>query len=90
MLTDFGLVAPTAKMAAEVASVPGCNVYVYYVDGVESFHSVELNYVLGAPFLGRPFDEVDMATSSNFSDNDRQLSEMFMQLWTNYAKWGYV
>ncbi|KAK2182357.1 hypothetical protein NP493_357g02001 [Ridgeia piscesae] len=86
MLTDLGLVAPTAKMAADVASVPGCRVYVYYVDGVTSFHSVELNYVLGAPFLRRSFDEFQPTT--NFSSTDRQLSEMFIQLWTNFARCG--
>ena len=71
-----------------MASVPGCSVYVYYVDGVESFHSIELNYVLGAPFLGRRFDARYSAKSVNFTNTDKRLSEMFIQLWTNFAKWG--
>ena len=85
VLTDLGLVAPTSSMA-ETLSKSNPDVYTYYLDHHTSYHSVELNYVFGVPFIGGSVDEFGIL--KNFTDVDKTKSTKFMRMWTNFAKYG--
>ena len=76
-------------MADHLAAKPGQKVYLYYVDNYISYHSVELNHVFGVPWIGGDVDELSIWKKMD-APMDKQRSVTFMQLWTNFAKWGYV
>ena len=81
------MVAPTAEMADKLAAKSGQKVYLYYVDNYISFHSVELNHVFGVPWIGGNVDELGIWKDMT-SVFDKKRSVTFMQLWTNFAKFG--
>ena len=82
------MVAPTVDMA-DLISQHNTAIYQYHFAVPNSYHSIELNYVLGAPFSGRFADEMNInGNVSMFSARDRQLSAAIMTRWTNLAKYG--
>lgn len=83
------MVAPTIDMSDILSKyVP---VYQYHFSVDDCYHSVELNYVFGAPFSGHFADEMTInGTVEGFSEEQRQLSRHIMRLWTNFAKFGYA
>ncbi len=85
-MSDLGLLAPTDKMAQELSKRPGMHVYKYHVDNEISYHSVELNYVFGVPWAGGDVDE--MGIIKIYNETDKDISVMFMKLWTDFAKHG--
>ena len=86
VLTDLGLVAPTSFMAEKLSRKRNSQVYTYYLDHHTSYHSVELNYVFGVPYIGGSVDEIEILR--NFTDVDKRKSSMFMKMWSNFAKFG--
>lgn len=46
---------------------------------------MEAEYVFGAPF-----NEAYQRAFHNFTDKERELSEVMMRFWTNFASTGYV
>lgn len=89
VLSDLGLLAPTIQMASDIASAPGTDTYVYYLDLEESYHSVELNYVFGLPFIGGVIDEYNKEFSPETSSSVvKRLSLTIMKMWTSFAKYG--
>src|SRR4051812_38117620 len=90
LLSDMHMIAPIVDMADILSTYHG-QVYQYHFSLDSSFHSVELNYVFGAPFSGYFADEMTInGTIDLFSEEDRRLSIIVMSLWTNFAKTGYV
>ena len=58
VLSDMHMIAPTDDMANLIA-VHSSDIYEYHFSTPgNSFHSVELNYVFGAPFSGQFADEM--------------------------------
>ena len=88
MLTDLGLVAPTSEMAGLLSHRKQQQVYVYYFNHQISYHSVELNFVFGTPFIQGSVDEFEQLNIvKNFTAKDKWRSNMFMKLWVNFAKY---
>jgi len=85
------MIAPTDDMANLIA-VHSSDIYEYHFSTPgNSFHSVELNYVFGAPFSGQFADEMTVNGSvEQFSDKEKQLCLDVIRLWTNFAKYGLV
>ena len=88
VLSDIGLVAPTAEMASYLAEKEGMPVYIYYLQNYISYHSVELNYVLGVPWIGGELDELGMFNDMARVPEDKVRSVEFMRIWSNFAKYG--
>ena len=86
VLSDLGLVAPTAEMAGRLAVREEHPVYMYYFNSALSYHSVELNYVFGLPFVPGSVDE--MGAITQFNDSDKEISSFMIKLWTNFATYG--
>ena len=97
MVSDLTIVAPTVSQALlyHRNQVP---VYAYAMSlavtpshasraWLRSYHSMELNYVFGCPFIGFNTDD---GTEQTFSDADRNASLLVMEMWSNFAKFGYV
>jgi len=85
------MIAPTDEMADLIAA-HSSDIYEYHFSTPgNSFHSVELNYVFGAPFSGQFADEMTVNGSlEEFSEDQRQLCREVIRLWTNFAKNGRV
>jgi hypothetical protein len=81
------MVAPTVQFAT-LTSQHQREVYQYMFSSDYSYHSVELNYVFGAPFSGKFADEMTTSGLKNFSDSEKRHSILMMTLWTNVAKYG--
>ena len=82
------MIAPIVDMA-ELISRHQKEVYQYFFSVDPSFHSVELNYVFGAPFSGHFADEMTLNGSiESFDEEDRTLSRRVMRIWTHFAKHG--
>ena len=81
------MVAPTVELA-NLVSHHNPEVYQYHFSVDDSYHSVELNFVFGAPFSGKCADEMSATVCRNFTKQDRQQSERIMAMWTNFAKYG--
>ena len=82
------MVAPTVDMA-ELVSRHSNEIYQYHFSTHNTYHSVELNYIFGAPFSGHFADEMTINGSVNdFDSNQRRQSERIMKLWSNFAKYG--
>ena len=80
------MVAPTVDIA-DLVSDHNDQVFQYHFTMQQSFHSVELNYVFGAPFSGQCADEMSVERPCNFTHKDKQHSVRIMTLWTNFAKY---
>lgn len=92
------MVAPTVELAKLYTqhSIP---VYLYIFDHMseenqqpayqKSFHTLEMNYVFGSPFMGL---QVSPGTPQNFTDQDRLFSKKVMQLWSDFIRngWGMM
>jgi len=91
VLSDMHMIAPTDEMADLIAA-HSSDIYEYHFSTPgSSYHSVELNYVFGAPFSGRFADEMTVNGSvDQFSDRQRQLCRHVIRLWTNFARHGQV
>jgi len=91
VLSDMHMIAPTDEMADLIAEHnPDIYEYHFSTPG-DSFHSVELNYVFGAPFSGLFADEMTINGSvDQFNHAQRQLCRDVIRLWTNFAKYGRV
>lgn len=87
VLSDMHMVAPTLDMCDVLSKhVP---VYQYHFSLDDSYHSVDLNYVFGAPFSGQFADELTVnGTVDMFNSSQRNLSLQIMKLWTNFARHG--
>lgn len=87
LLSDMHMVAPTVDMCDVLSKhVP---VYQYHFSADSSYHSVELNYVFGAPFSGVFADEMTVnGTVDSFCPRQRNLSLQIMKLWTSFARHG--
>ena len=85
------MIAPTDDMANLIA-VHSSDIYEYHFSTPgNSFHSVELNYVFGAPFSGQFADEMTVNGSvEQFNEDQRQLCKDVIKLWTNFARNGQV
>jgi len=85
------MIAPTDEMA-DLIAVHNPDIYEYHFDAAgASFHSVELNYVFGAPFSGQFADEMTLNGSvDQFSEQQRQLCRQIISIWTNFARNGRV
>ena len=85
------MIAPTDDMANLIA-VHSSDIYEYHFSTPgNSFHSVELNYVFGAPFSGQFADEMTVNGSvEQFNQDQRQLCKDVIKLWTNFARNGRV
>ena len=83
------MVAPTVDLAMILANHSDMRVYQYHFTTQDSYHSVELNYVFGAPFSGLFTDEMS-AEGKNFTKKDKDHSRFMMLLWTDFARYGYV
>ena len=82
------MVAPTADMS-DLISRHSHKLYQYHISVDNSYHSIELNYVFGAPFSGRFADEMIIeGNTSMFNEAERYFSIKVMTLWTNFAKTG--
>jgi carboxylesterase type B len=81
------MVAPTVQLAEVVAQYHP-EIYQYHFTINNCYHSVELNYVFGAPFSGRMADEMSVNKTPDFSRNDKIFSLQIMSMWTNFAKYG--
>ena len=92
---DISMYAPAVKLANILL---GHNVPVYMYEFQHSsihtpipwwgtYHSLELDYVFGSPFNGFNLAVDDFV---NHTEADRSISRTTMQLWTNFAKSGYV
>jgi len=81
------MIAPTDEMAGLIAG-HSSDIYEYHFSTPgDSYHSVELNYVFGAPFSGQFADEMTVNGSADqFTDDQRRLCRDVMKLWTNFAK----
>lgn len=80
------MVAPTVDMADQIAHHGG-SIFQYHINSGESYHSVELNFLFGAPFSGKYADEMKVdENQSNFSAQEADFSEKIMTMWTNFAK----
>ena len=90
VLSDIGLVAPTAQMATLLSAQENMKVYIYYLENYISYHSVELNYVFGVPWIGGDVDELGMFNDMEKVPQDKTKSLQFMKMWTNFAKTGLV
>ena len=75
-------------MASQLARGSHAKVYLYHLDNMPSYHSVELNYVFGTPFIGGDVDEMGILNTRLFTEFDKQKSVMFMQMWVNFARYG--
>jgi len=91
VLSDMHMIAPSDEMA-DLIAVHSSDIYEYHFSTPgNSFHSVELNYVFGAPFSGQFADEMTINGSvEQFTDEQRQLCRDIIKLWTNFAKYGRV
>ena len=83
------MVAPTVELATLVSKHQQ-DVYQYLFTTDYSYHSVELNYVFGAPFSGKYADEMTANGIKNFSNTEKRHSILMMTLWSNVAKYGCV
>jgi len=82
------MIAPITEMADMISAFEE-DIYQYHFSVPSSFHSVELNYVYGAPFSGHFADEMTMnGTVELFDEQDRQLSLRMMDMWIHFAKHG--
>ena len=82
------MIAPIVDMA-DIVSHYQPEVYQYHFTLDPSFHSVELNYVFGTPFSGHFADEMtDGGTVELFTEQQRHLSLIVMEMWSNFAKDG--
>lgn len=91
LLSDMHMVAPTAEMCRLLSS-HGVPTYQYHFTAPYSYHSVELNYVFGAPFSGIYADEMNPVLLfgwQNFTMTDQFYSRLVMKIWTNLAKFGH-
>ncbi len=84
------MVAPTVELATLLSSHPDTQIYQYHFSTQDSYHSVELNYIFGAPFSGKFADEMSAGNGKNFSSKDRDHSRLMMLIWSDFAKYGYV
>ncbi|XP_067679634.1 neuroligin-4, Y-linked-like [Haliotis asinina] len=83
---DNDIAAPTFHIATRLAARTD-NVYFYSFDyaspsaEVETVvHGRDLFYLFGCPFSGHPL--------YNYTEEDRQVSQVFMNMWTNFVKTG--
>ena len=90
LLSDMHMVAPTVDLAMLLANHSDMRVYQYHFTTQDSYHSVELNYIFGAPFSGLYADEMGAGEAKNFTEKDKDHSRFMMTLWTDFAKYGYV
>ena len=83
--------APTVEMA-DIVAQHSTNIYQYHFSTPgHSYHSIELNYVFGAPYSGLFADEMTVNGSiDKFSVAEKQLSLDVMKLWTSFARTGQV
>ena len=81
------MVAPTVDLATLISQHQP-EVYQYLFSTSYSYHSVELNYVYGAPFSGKYADEMSAHGIQNFSKSEKRQSTLMMTLWSNFAKYG--
>ena len=97
MVSDLTIVAPTVSLAL-LYHGRGVPVYAYTMSLPPaaqaagrswwgSYHSMELNYVFGSPFVGF---NTDSGEEQTFSDSDRNASLLIMAMWSNFAKFGCV
>lgn len=95
MVGDLTIVAPTVSLAL-LYHGRGVPVYAYAMSlpltaptswrsRWGSYHTLELNYIFGAPFVGFNTDDGEEET---FSDGDRNASLLIMTFWSNFAKFG--
>lgn len=73
-------------MAVKLAKRDSSKVFTYYLDHHISYHSVELNYIFGVPYIGGCVDEIGILRE--FTDEDKKKSALFMEIWSNFAKYG--
>jgi len=79
--------APTVELA-ELVSNHTHDIYQYHFGIDNCYHSIELNYVFGAPYSGRMADEMSVNKTPEFSSGDKEFSLRIMTMWTNFAKYG--
>lgn len=93
-LSDLGLVAPTGRFAQSLVGVSTGEVpqvYLYYLErDDESYHSLDLNDVFGACYLGNNVTFDELGDSRTYSDRDFDRSEQLMRIWVNFANTGSV
>lgn len=61
-----------------------------------AFHVVETSFEFGWPFMviegnemARNFSQINSLSPANYTELDTKYSNFTMQLWTNFAKYGY-
>ena len=69
-------------------------VMVSFLYAAGAYHASEISYMFGTPFLqqndiAREYLEYRNITT-NYTDEELQFSGFMMDLWTNFAKYGYV
>lgn len=80
------MIAPTTEMADLVATHTDEIFQYHFSTPGNSYHSIDLNYVFGAPFSGTFADEMTVnGTVDQFTSAEKQLSRDVMRMWRNFA-----
>lgn len=90
LISDVDMIVPTVYLAALISRNPRTRVYEYHYTMANSYHSVDLNYVFGAPFTGWYADDVNtnianLSERTTFTEGDRALSVKVMRMLTHIA-----
>ena len=84
MFGDRDMVAPSMMMANLMTSHGSSAVYLYVFDNDTVYHSADLNYVFGVPFVKQDMDETKFCC--HFRPEDEDLSRFMMRLWATFAR----
>lgn len=87
--SDLVFLAPTVQLA-DLYNEMNVPVYLYVFSHHNksssdpwNYHQLELAYLFGSPFT-----DISIYEKTEYSDQDRTVSKMMMELWTNFAKFG--
>ncbi|XP_014662973.1 PREDICTED: acetylcholinesterase-like isoform X2 [Priapulus caudatus] len=97
LLSDHQFNAPN-ELSAKYHAQHGLDVFEYTFDYRADFsrypnwtgvpHGIELNYVFGMPFLLQVYPEWEDYGMTNYTLDDRNVSDFMMNMWINFANYG--
>ena len=76
--------APTNDFVNMLASHHDRDVYFFVFHNETVYHSVDLNYVFGVPFMKKDVDE--RGFYGEYGAEDKEFSKFMMKLWSGFAK----